>query len=312
MGRSPQEVLTRMPDIIDLCFQGRSGVLGAAVVPADEGVAIVDPGPTSCLPALEAGLKQRGLAMSDVRLLLLTHIHLDHAGASGTIVRRSPRCRVVVHERGAPHLIDPGKLLASASRLYGDVMDRLWGPFEPVPAEAVRIARDGDSVAVKGPALLVRDTPGHAVHHVIYFDRAERVAYVGDTGGVCVKHGYVLAPTPPPDIDLDAWSLSLDRIQALNADRLLLTHFGVVTEPEVHLSQFRQVLRKTAAMVRETLEGPGDDGEKMRRFTEQLRTDVRRSLSEDDALATELAAPFDQLWLGLARYWRKTAHPHVS
>lgn len=300
-----------MPDIIDLRFQGRSGVIASAVIPTDAGVAIVDPGPTSCLPALEAGLQDSGLALSDVRLLLLTHIHLDHAGASGTVVRRSPGCRVVVHERGAPHMVDPARLLASASRLYGDAMDRLWGPFEPVPVEAVRIARDGDSVEIKGPALLVRETPGHAVHHVTYFDRAERVAYVGDTGGILVGQGYLLAPTPPPDIDLDAWALSLDRIQALDAERLVLTHFGAVSGVDVHLARFRQVLRDTAAMVRDTLALPGDDGERMRRFIGRLRADVRQSMSEEDALATELAAPFDQVWLGLARYWRKTSNPHV-
>jgi glyoxylase-like metal-dependent hydrolase (beta-lactamase superfamily II) len=296
-----------MPQIIDLNFQNRAGVIATAVLPVDDGLALVDPGPSSCLTALEAGLAELGAQLSDVHLLLLTHIHLDHAGAAGTIVRRVPGCRVAVHERGAPHIVDPAKLLASASRLYGEQMDRLWGAVEPVPAEAIHIVRDGDSVAVEGPSLFVRETPGHAVHHVTYFDPAERVAYVGDTAGIRMSRGYLLAPTPPPDIDLEAWAVSLDRIQQLEADRLLVTHYGVVANVDEHLIRFRQVLKDAAKIVGDSLASPGDDLEKIRQFVDRLRADVRRSMSEAEAVATELSAPFEQLWLGLARYWRKRA-----
>lgn len=296
-----------MPEIIDLNFQGSANVIACAVLRTPDGLALVDPGPTSCLATLEAGLASMGASLSDVRTLLLTHIHLDHAGAAGTIARRVPGVRVMVHERGAPHMIDPAKLIASATRLYGDQMDRLWGAFEPVPADAVQIVRDNDEVAIGGRPLRVRETPGHAVHHVTYFDPAERVAYVGDTGGIHVSHGYVLAPTPPPDIDLEAWADSLDRIEALEASRLVLTHYGIVDGVPGHLARFRQTLRRTADIVRETLAGPGDDEEKIRAFTERLRADVRQVMPEADAQATELAAPFGQLWQGLARYFRKRA-----
>lgn len=288
-------------------------MIATAVVPAGDGLALVDPGPTSCLPVLEAGLAAQGATLADVRLLLLTHIHLDHAGAAGTIAARVPGLRVLVHERGAPHMADPSKLLASATRLYGDAMDRLWGAFEPVPAAALQVVRDGDHVDAGAGGLIVRNTPGHASHHVTYFDASDGIAYVGDTAGVQVSGGYLIAPTPPPDIDIEHWEQSLDRIAELEPDRLMLTHFGVVTDGAAHLSRFRIVLHESAARVRDTLAMPGDDEEKMRRFMEHMRADARRNLSETEAGALELAAPFGQLWQGLARYWRKreaaTARP---
>jgi glyoxylase-like metal-dependent hydrolase (beta-lactamase superfamily II) len=292
--------------LIDLSFQGHAGVIATAVLPAGSGVALVDPGPTSCLPALEAGLAAQGATLQDVRSVLLTHIHLDHAGSAGTIAARVPGVSVYVHERGAPHMADPTKLLASATRLYGDAMDRLWGAFEAVPAESLRVLRDGDRVeGVGAQGLFVRYTPGHASHHVTYFDEHEGTAYVGDTAGVQVVGRYLLAPTPPPDIDIEVWEQSLDRIAERRPERLLLTHFGSVAQASDHLARFRTVLRESAARVADTLAGPGDDAERMRRFADVLRADARRSLSEQDAVALELAAPFDQVWQGLARYWRK-------
>ncbi len=170
-----------MTDYIDLNFRGSSRVIATAVLPGQDGLTLVDPGPTSCLPALEAGLGERGFALRDVRTLLLTHIHLDHAGATGTIVERVPGVRVLVHERGAPHMVDPAKLLASATRLYGDQMDALWGAFLPVPADRVQALTGGERLEIGGASLRVAYTPGHAKHHVSYLD--ERT---GD--GVCRRH----------------------------------------------------------------------------------------------------------------------------
>ena len=170
-------------DYIDLNFRGSQRVIATAVLAGPDGLVLIDPGPTSCLATLEAGLRDRGHTLRDVRSLLLTHIHLDHAGAAGTIVERVPGVRVPVHERGAPHMIDPEKLLASATRLYGDQMDTLWGAFLPVPADRIEVLKGGERLEAAGRSLRVAYTPGHAKHHVSYLDEQSGMAYVGDTGG---------------------------------------------------------------------------------------------------------------------------------
>ena len=213
-------------DYIDLNFRGSQRVIATAVLAGPDGLVLIDPGPTSCLATLEAGLRDRGYTLRDVRSLLLTHIHLDHAGAAGTIVERVPGVRVHVHERGAPHMIDPRKLLASATRLHGDQMDALWGAFLPVPADRIDVLQGGERLDAAGHGLRVAYTPGHAKHHVSYLDEQSGMAYVGDTGGVRVSGDYLIAPTPPPDIDLEAWRASLDTIDAWQPVSLFLTHFG--------------------------------------------------------------------------------------
>jgi glyoxylase-like metal-dependent hydrolase (beta-lactamase superfamily II) len=293
---------TRAVDFIDLQFQRTPQTIAAALLPGADGVTIVDPGPASCLPALEQGLRHRGMALADVRTLLLTHIHLDHAGASGSIVERVPSVRVFVHEIGAPHMVDPGKLLASVTRLYGDRMDTLWGPFLPVPADRVHALSGGERLA---DHMRVAYTPGHAKHHVSYLDERTGVAYVGDNLGVCVSRDYVLVPTPPPDIDIDAWDRTLDTIGAWNPDALFLTHFGPRGPAHERLAHMRLRLAETAAMGKRSFECGATDEERSRWFVEELRAEARRALPESDARALEIAAPFDQIWQGLARYWRK-------
>lgn len=268
------------------------------------GVTIIDPGPSSSLPTLEAALKARGCTLRDVRSLLLTHIHLDHAGAAGTIAERVPGVRVYVHERGAPHMIDPARLLASATRLYGDQMDALWGAFQPVPAECVKVLRGGERIALGAVTMKVAYTPGHAKHHVSYLDERTGRAYVGDTGGILSIGDYLIAPTPPPDIDLTAWRESLDAIDAWQPVSVFLTHFGPVTPARAHLARFRTTLTAAAEAVRASLQVAGTDDDRMRAFIDRMRRDARLTLSEHEARATELAAPFDQHWQGLARYWR--------
>ena len=294
-------------DFIDLQFRGNPGVIATALLTGSDGVTLIDPGPTSCLPALEAGLRERGLALRDVRSLLLTHIHLDHAGAAGTIAERVPGVRVFVHERGAPHMLDPAKLLASATRLYGERMDLLWGAFQPVPADRVTVLKGGEKLELAGRAVQVAYTPGHAKHHVSYLDEQTGVAYVGDTGGVQVSGDYLIAPTPPPDIDIEAWQESLNTIDAWQPVSLFLTHFGPVAPARAHLARFRTTITATAQTVREVMKTSGTDEELERRFAEHMRRDVRKSLSENEARATELAVPFEQVWQGLARYWQKKA-----
>lgn len=292
-------------DIIDLHFQGREHAIATAVLRGPQGLTLIDPGPTSCLPALEDGLGRLGGTLRDVRLILLTHIHLDHAGATGSIVARVPHVRVAVHERGAPHMIDPVKLIASATRLYGDRMETLWGAFEPVPAGQVQILTGGERLDVGGRPVRVAYTPGHAVHHVSYLDESDGTAYVGDTVGVRVVGDYTIAATPPPDINLELWDRSLTTIDAWNPASLLLTHFGTVAGARAHIAGFREVLAKTAEIARESLTGEGSDEDRAAAFVTRMRAEARGWLSEREAVTLELAAPFEQIWAGLARYWRK-------
>lgn len=292
---------------IDLLFRGQPRVIATAVLAGPDGLALVDPGPASCLATLEAGLQRFGGSLSDVTHLLLTHIHLDHAGATGEILRRVPQAQVYVHERGAPHMVDPARLLASATRLYGDQMDALWGPFLPAPAANVHSLAGGEVITCAGRSLRVAYTPGHAVHHVSYFDESDGVAYVGDTGGIRVAGDYLLAPTPPPDIDIEVWQHSLETIAAWAPAELFLTHFGPSALASAHLARFGETLERAAALVRDTLALPGEDAGKIAAFVARLRADARLVLGEADAASLEMAAPFDQLWLGLARYWRKRA-----
>lgn len=293
----------------DVLFRRTPGVIATAVLEQGDGLALVDPGPSSCLPALEAALEAGGRRLDEVRAILLTHIHLDHAGASGTLLRRLPAARLYVHERGARHMIDPVKLLASATQLYGDQMDALWGPFEPSPADRVQVLRGGETLEVAGRTLEVAATPGHAQHHVAYFDRASRIAFVGDVGG-CRTAGMtsVMPPTPPPDIDIEAWHESVARILAWQPDALFLTHFGPHEAPAGHLATLLERLDGLADLARRLLHDQAIANEaREARFEDEARRYLRRELSEDDLRRLELAVPLDMCWRGLERYWRKAA-----
>jgi glyoxylase-like metal-dependent hydrolase (beta-lactamase superfamily II) len=290
---------------VDLEFRGRPGAVATAVVQGAGQVGLIDPGPSSCLPMLERRLAAQGIAPGDVTHLLLTHIHLDHAGAAGTLVRRHPHLRVLVHERGAPHMTDPSKLLDSAGRLYGDQMDRLWGEVAPVPVANLTPLAGGERVEVGGRRFDVAYTPGHASHHVSYFDPASGVAFVGDTGGVCIDDGFVLPPTPPPDIDIEAWESSVARVEAWSPATLFMTHFGPVASVAPHLRTLLDHLHACAARVRESLAEPGTDADRRARYLEWLGVQLRRRMDEAQAAAYEAASPLDLNWLGLARYWRK-------
>lgn len=290
---------------IDLEFLGNRHAIATAVVQGPGRVALIDPGPTTCLPVLERELARGGIRLADVTDIVLTHIHLDHAGVTGTLVHRHPGVTVFVHERGAPHLADPAKLLQSAARLYGDRMELLWGEVRPVPAERMVELTGGERLELGGRTFDVAYTPGHASHHVSYFDASSGVAFVGDTAGVAVDGGYILPPTPPPDIDLERWTSSVQRIEQWAPSTLFLTHFGPVTAVNAHLRTLLEHLSTHAEMVRATLRSPGTDEERRAEFVKELRRALRRQMSETQASAYEAAAPLDLLWLGLARYWRK-------
>lgn len=293
---------------VDLEFLGIPRIIASAILHGPGGAAIVDPGPSSTLPVLRAAIERAGLTMRDVRALLLTHVHLDHAGASGTLVHENPDLRVYVHEKGAPHMVDPSKLVASATRLYGADMDRLWGEIRPVPQEALVIVRGGERVAGGGRQLDVAYTPGHASHHVSYFSADSGIAFVGDTAGVRrLSTGIVVPPTPPPDIDLEIWRESIARIDAWGADTLFVTHFGPHRPAGAHLSELGENLQLVAALVKESLRREGTDEDREQWFADQMRSVLRRRMTADDAHAYEVAGRFDLNWRGLARYWRKRA-----
>jgi glyoxylase-like metal-dependent hydrolase (beta-lactamase superfamily II) len=272
------------PDPLDLHHQGAERVIGAYLVETEDGPAVFDCGPSSCLEQLKARLRERGLELEDVRHLLLSHIHLDHAGAAGVLVREHPALQVHVSEIGAPHLADPSRLEASARRLYGDAFDELWGELAPVPQGNLRVV--GDDVL----GLACFPTPGHASHHVCFLG-GEGTLYAGDAAGVRIQpHRAVLPPTPPPEFDLNAWLRTLDEIERRRPARLALVHFGVADDVERHLAELRTRLVRWAEHADVTEE----------EFTQSVSSDVQSGLEE-----YARAMPFWQSYAGLKRYWEK-------
>jgi glyoxylase-like metal-dependent hydrolase (beta-lactamase superfamily II) len=267
--------------LIDVRHLGRERVIGCWEL---DGV-LIDPGPTSSMETLIDQLGEE-----QPRALLLTHIHLDHAGASGSLVRRWPDLPVYVHERGARHLADPARLLASAERLYGDQMDRLWGEVAPVPEANLRPLSGGEEVL----GFKVAYTPGHASHHVSYFHPPSGRAFVGDMAAVRIPPSdFVMPPTPPPDIDLELWEDSIDRIGDWEPDSLGLTHFDAVENPEEHFALVRERLREHGAMAGRL---------SAEEFEEEIRKRVAARADEETAEALLQAVPPEQQWAGLHRY----------
>jgi glyoxylase-like metal-dependent hydrolase (beta-lactamase superfamily II) len=271
---------------IDVLHLGRDRVICAYVVDH----VIVDPGPGSCVETL---IDRLGPTVP--RALLLTHIHLDHSGAAGELCRRYPKLVVYAHENGAPHLVDPSKVVASAVRLYGDDMDELWGDVKPVPEDRLRPLTGGESVE----GFRVAYTPGHASHHVCYLHEESRDAYVGDMAGIRIPpYQHTVAPTPPPDIDVEAWLDSLHTIAAWNPQSLRLTHFGAVTDVADQLHRVRSALMDAADSAR--LEGE-------ERFIARLEDSLSGTTDPATVEVYEQAAPPDQQYQGLERYWTKRA-----
>ena len=275
-----------MLEPLDLGYLGYRRAIGVYLVETTDGPALFDCGPASTLERLHEGLRYRGLALTDVRHLLLSHIHLDHAGAAGTIVREHPKLTVWVSAVGAPHLSDPSRLETSARRLYGEVFDKLWGELAPVPEANVRIA-EGDVLGWEAfPA------PGHASHHVCYLREGTLLA--GDACGVRIPPSeYVLPVAPPPDIDVEAWHATIAEIRSRAPGRLALIHFGVATDVAGHLERLETELDRWAALV-----GSGLDAE-------SFAAEVRPAAGPDAELYDAIA-PYDQSWQGLSRYWSKS------
>jgi glyoxylase-like metal-dependent hydrolase (beta-lactamase superfamily II) len=280
-----------VPEPIDLLHLGRERTVASYLLETEDGPALFDCGPSSTIGALEAGLEARGLTLADIRHLLLSHIHLDHAGAAGVLVREHPGLQVHVSEIGAPHLVAPERLERSARRLYGDAFDLLWGELAPVPAENVHVV--GERVL----GLDCFPTPGHASHHVSYLD-ADGTLYAGDAAGVRVLPGrFVLPPTPPPEVDIERWQQTFDEIERRSPERLALIHFGVATDPLPHLAGLRLRLLDWA----EAVEGGALEEE----FIAYARTELADS--GEDVEAYSSAVSLSQSYLGLKRWAEQNA-----
>jgi glyoxylase-like metal-dependent hydrolase (beta-lactamase superfamily II) len=275
---------------IDLLHGGRPHVIASYLVETDDGLALFDCGPTTCVPALEAGLAARGLDLADVDHLLLSHIHLDHAGAAGVLVRKHPGLHVHVSAVGAPHLLDPSRLEASARRLYGASFDALWGELAPVPAESLSVV--GDDVL----GLECFPSPGHAWHHVSYLHR-DGTLYTGDSVGVRLPGAeFVHAPTPPPEIDLEAWELTLRETERRAPQRVAIVHYGVFDDVQSHVARLRETLARWSERVAHGMDEPT--------FVAAARADCA-AVDPELAGAYDTAAPYWHCYRGLERYWRK-------
>lgn len=304
----PEDIATQVDDgvwLLDLGFQGRRGVVAAYLLAGAGELALIETGPSSTLATLRAGIRAAGFSPEALTHLLVTHIHLDHAGAAGPLARDLPAARVYVHPFGAPHLVDPAKLLASATRIYGDQMGPLWGEVAPIAADQVVALVDDEELSVAGRRLRVLFTPGHASHHVTYADAEAGAAFTGDVGGIRMPGtDYVCPPTPPPDLDPDAWRTSVERIRALDARRLYLTHFGAVDDAPAHLDRLLPDLDAFLAIAEQTLAEGGDQSI----LTARIHAHMSAGLGpvHPDLLTNlEWSTPSYMAALGLTRYLTK-------
>jgi glyoxylase-like metal-dependent hydrolase (beta-lactamase superfamily II) len=291
--------------VIDTLHLGRPQVVATYALLGDE-PGLVDPGPASTLPAVEAGLAAHGIALGDIRHVVLTHIHLDHAGATGAILARSPQAHVYVHERGAPHLIDPSRLISSAAQLWGDRLETLWGRPVPVPPERISTFTGGEQVALGARRLHAHDAPGHAKHHLVWHDAAAGLAFVGDNCGVRLPGVAFTRPaTPPPDVDLEAWLRTLAMIESLAPRWLLLTHFGPFDDPAFHIADFRERLVRWAELVRDGLASGAGEAEQIAALNRLGASEAADLGAPEQAALSQQSGDLALSWRGLARYWQK-------
>ncbi|MBN2147830.1 MAG: MBL fold metallo-hydrolase [Anaerolineales bacterium] len=288
---------------IDLNFQGRFRTIGVYLIPHALGGMLVEAGPGSALPVLQAGLAEHGLRPSDITDVFLTHIHLDHAGASGWLARQG--ARIHVHPNGAPHMHNPEKLLASAARIYGDQMNTLWGEFLPVPEDKLNILHDGQIIEVGGLQIRALDVQGHAQHHFVYFIDSD--CFSGDIGGIRLPDSpHISLPAPPPEFHIEAWRESISRLRKENITRIIPTHFGIYNDPAWHLQALERALGEVEAWMEATLPLDLPIEELRRRFVEFEKQRMEKSgLDTSTAEAQQLANPAAMSADGIQRYWRK-------
>jgi glyoxylase-like metal-dependent hydrolase (beta-lactamase superfamily II) len=295
---------------ISLPFLGENEIIGSYLLAGADDLAIIDPGPESMLEPLLASIEEAGFDPEDVTHIVATHVHLDHAGAAGSLVNRMPGARVFVHSKGAPHLLDPSKVVASASRIYGDRMKPLWGEIEPVPKERLQIIEGGDILKIAGRRLEVHYTPGHAVHHVIFFDAHSGELFAGDVAGVRLPGAdYVRPPTPPPDLDLEAWSESIRLVKSLRPDVLYIGHFGAIRNIPQHFGRLEEKLYSWGDFVLKAMREGKNEEEIIAMLIERTKPELVQATNDPHALERyEIATNYPMTVQGYMRYWRKK-HP---
>ncbi len=295
---------------ISLPFLGEHEIVGSYLLAGDNDLAIIDPGPGSMLEPLLASIREAGFEPRDVTHILATHIHLDHTGGAGSLMRHMPKAQVYVHSLGAPHLLDTSKVVASATRIYGERMQLLWGDIEPVPYERLRIIDDGDILNIAGRSLNVYYAPGHAVHHVIFFDAQSGELWAGDVAGVRLPGiDYVRPPTPPPDLDLEAWSASMDLINRLQPTVAYMGHFGATTSVPAHLDRLREKLYAWGEFVLAAMRSGHSEAEIISLLIAHTEPELQQAAGNAHALKRyEIATNYAMTVQGYMRYWRKK-HP---
>lgn len=288
---------------LDLNFQGRPHAIASYLIPHSSGVVLIESGPGSTLLSLQAGLSKEGFSARDVTHILLTHIHLDHAGAAGWFARQG--AEIVVHPIGAPHLLNPEKLLASATRIYGDRMDALWGEFLAVPENKLRVVNDGEEIVVGSLRFLPINTPGHAEHHYSY--QLDDLIFTGDVGGVRIPgYRYLRVPMPPPELNIERWRESVKKLRARKPARLAPTHFGMFEDVTWHLNEIEKGLDSAIRWLEQVMPAAPSPEELRARFTDMVLEDAKSyGLNEETVKALELANPLGMSADGLLRYWKK-------
>ncbi|HEX8732308.1 MAG TPA: MBL fold metallo-hydrolase [Ktedonobacterales bacterium] len=308
------------PDLwlLDTLFQDTPGVIASYLLTGPDGLALVDVGSAVTAERLLAAIRATGHQPEAVEHILLTHIHLDHAGATGVLLQHMPRARVYVHSIGAPHLIHPEKLIESASRIYGDQMGRLWGTMLPVPEERISLLEDGVETRVGERTLTALYTPGHAIHHVAFHDPGRAAMFTGDVAGVRLEDiDYVRPPTPPPDLNLEDWSASIERLRALRPETLYLPHFGPVEGTERHFAELRERLYAWGEIVAGGMRRGEDDQQLAHDLAVASDPDVARGAAGAGAEVGvqavrryELATNYLMSAQGYMRYYKKI-HPEA-
>jgi glyoxylase-like metal-dependent hydrolase (beta-lactamase superfamily II) len=289
--------------VLDLKFQGRKWAIASYLLRHAGGAILIECGPGTCVAELRAALAHEGLKPPDITHVLLTHIHLDHAGAAGWWAQQG--AEIIVHPVGGPHMLNPDRLLASAARIYGPAMEQLWGEFLPVRPDRLRIAQDGQQIEIGGLRLVPIDTPGHAEHHFAYL--FEDMCFSGDIGGVRIPgHPYLRVPMPPPELHIERWRASLRRLQSLRFGRIAPTHFGVFEDPEWQLKQVEKGLDGAERWLEVVMRDDPTVEDLRERFTAWMAEEAASNgLSTDVTEAYALANPPGMSADGLERYWRK-------
>ena len=289
---------------LDLNFQGKTQAIASYLIKHSTGAILIESGPGSTLSALKAGLAVNGFSIADVTHVLLTHIHLDHAGAAGQIAQESG-ADVFVHPVGAPHMLNPEKLIASATRIYGDQMDTLWGEFLSVPQNQLKVPNDAEVIKIGNAEFIPLNTLGHAEHHYVYM--FEDICFSGDVGGVRIPgYPYLRVPMPPPELHFGKWRESVARLRKEKFARIAPTHFGIFDDPEWHLSEVEKSLDAAEGWLEDVMPSAPQVDEMKQMFNDWMAEQSRQQgLSAEAVKAYDLANPLGMSVDGLLRYWKK-------